>query len=1108
MTYNDDKDQVHEVIPTPRDFMRARHPDLFSDTRVADVPRLSKAMFEYHLDTLTRRKQEYEFEHFCRKLAEKEICPNLRVQTGPTGGGDSKVDTETYPVAEEIAERWWIGSPSAGVERWAFAFSAKKVWKPKIKADVDSILSTGREYKRIYFFTNQFVSDRERSAQEDMLSNHAGIPVHIVDRAWIVEKVYEAGHIELAIATLGIEDARSEKVSQPGPRDVARLRELEELDRQVADPSRYQGARYQLVEDCLRSAILARGLERPRSEVESRFALADRLAQGLDYRQQRLRIAYNRAWTAYWWYEDYSGFCLFYDEVEWRVEGSTQAGEIKLLLNLWLLLVPSVAAGRINAQDAKTESHRQRLEAMLEGIASDPSRLNNALQARTGLTLMRITQAYQTGQTDQLESRWRDLSQIVDESAALGAYPLKQLSDIVIELGKHIDSPAYDALYEKVVDAIRQRLSDGEAGKAYTERGMQKLEQEKPYEAIQWLGRAEELLTKEEFRAELVRALITSSYAYERVGLLWAARNKALASVERTLAVFDEHGEVLPPALLALQRLVWIELQLGRIPHVLSAMTLASIVASHLKLSEDRKKMYSEEQQMQEGVLGIHLLNIPFLALSDVACLPDALERLGLLNARMALLFALGHEQTLREEGYIPDSDSPNAVQTFFEQWQDQPAAKDIPPQPMLTDGETSFLRSIILGSEILVETPNNAISFGIAESLLGALEAFLATSDEADVMPHRERMTIVVRASDRLEDVPQLRFSDDSGHAEIVHPADLKFRTAREHQDYMEWIRDSLVQIVYRMLIIRDISTWTEKVAGQERGFSRAVTLGDALTLYRNVFGAKQQLRLTNWLEPEDQIWAVIRKGPWRVEKPVISAGTGGSSESPKFGTGPPPADLLDRSRIKHTDRFVLSPIDIPLWDRAKWRATLFAWAPGALPMLVLGFEDGQAGQAIFRAWRERWGDEDKEEALRLAIIRGLSEENPAEYAVVVGPNLRYVGDQEGKIFTFISRINRMAPTSTANFDAFMAAYQKAGAFLFAPAQFGTGPPTPFIQLAIVKRHLQIRQAWEIGENDPAISALHDDDHPIIPSDVTDPPVIRALERIRAWRRDSIGKP
>ena len=177
MSESDDQASFCRNMPSPRDLMRFRHPDLFSDTRGDDIPRLPKEVFEYHLDTLTNRKQEYEFEHFCRKLAEKELCPNLRSQTGPTGGGDSKGDTETYPVAEEIAERWWIGSPSARTERWAFAFSAKKKWKSKIKADVKSILSTGRDYKRIYFFTNQFVSDRERSSHEDTLSQEAGIPV-------------------------------------------------------------------------------------------------------------------------------------------------------------------------------------------------------------------------------------------------------------------------------------------------------------------------------------------------------------------------------------------------------------------------------------------------------------------------------------------------------------------------------------------------------------------------------------------------------------------------------------------------------------------------------------------------------------------------------------------------------------------------------------------------------------------------------------------------------------------------------------------------------------------------------------------------------------------
>jgi hypothetical protein len=91
--------------------MRARHPDLFSDTKTIEYAYLDRAMLDHHLDTLTSRKQELVFERFARKLAEKEICPNLVPQTGPTGGGDSKVDTETYPVSEEIAARWYERQP-------------------------------------------------------------------------------------------------------------------------------------------------------------------------------------------------------------------------------------------------------------------------------------------------------------------------------------------------------------------------------------------------------------------------------------------------------------------------------------------------------------------------------------------------------------------------------------------------------------------------------------------------------------------------------------------------------------------------------------------------------------------------------------------------------------------------------------------------------------------------------------------------------------------------------------------------------------------------------------------------------------------------------------
>ena len=68
------------------------------------------------------------------------------------------MDTETYPVAEEISSRWYQGvSDLAGNERWAFAFSAKKQWKGKVKSDIENIVNTDRNYKLIYFITNQFI---------------------------------------------------------------------------------------------------------------------------------------------------------------------------------------------------------------------------------------------------------------------------------------------------------------------------------------------------------------------------------------------------------------------------------------------------------------------------------------------------------------------------------------------------------------------------------------------------------------------------------------------------------------------------------------------------------------------------------------------------------------------------------------------------------------------------------------------------------------------------------------------------------------------------------------------------------------------------------------
>ena len=97
-----------------------------------------------------------------------------------------------------------------------------------------------------------------------------------------------------------------------------------------------------------------------------------------------------------------------------------------------------------------------------------------------------------------------------------------------------------------------------------------------------------------------------------------------------------------------------------------------------------------------------------------------------------------------------------------------------------------------------------------------------------------------------------------------------------------------------------------------------------------------------------------------------------------------------------------------------------------------------------------------------------------------------------------FVSRVNRMIPKTTRNLDMFLAAYKRAGAYLLMPLNLDLERPQLNFELAILKRNLVVRKAWEITENDPDVCAIGDDDDPLLPTDVEDPPILRALEQRR----------
>ena len=56
---------------SPKDFLKSRRPERFSDSVTYQVGRLDRAVLEYQLSTLNKRNKELAFEDFAKQLCEK-----------------------------------------------------------------------------------------------------------------------------------------------------------------------------------------------------------------------------------------------------------------------------------------------------------------------------------------------------------------------------------------------------------------------------------------------------------------------------------------------------------------------------------------------------------------------------------------------------------------------------------------------------------------------------------------------------------------------------------------------------------------------------------------------------------------------------------------------------------------------------------------------------------------------------------------------------------------------------------------------------------------------------------------------------------------------------
>lgn len=1100
--------------PDPVTYMRNRHPDLYSDSASVTTVGLTHGLLEYHLETITNRNQEAEFAYFARRLAEKEICPNLRPQTGPTGGGDSKADSETIPVSSEISELWVGTDPRAGEERWAFAFSAKKDWKGKVASDVRNIASTGRGYARIYFITNQFAPDKSRAESEDSLSNETGINVTVLDRSWITKAIIENGRADIAIEALNIQELRPLVEKKLGPTDLVRQQEFEELERAITDPDQYRGARYQLIQDALRAALLARGLGRTRAEIDGLFIRAVRLAKETESVRQRLRIAYNYAWTLIFWFDDYRQLNSIYDTVEAFALKSDQMEEVELAQNLWMVLLSRVRRGVLSRVEAKIDSRKEALTSVLKRLAADSARPNNALQARTNLTLLAIHDVMEAQNISALDDIWKTFNQIVTDAENLGDYPFERLANLIEELAElGAEGVEFDKLFESIVDTLEKRRGEATGAGLLRDRGFQKLEANRPYEAISLLGRAMERFIKREHRQDLIFCLMALSDAYTKAGLLWAARSCALAAAERCLAYFREDGTLIRFSLSAVEQLITAELRLGRIAHVMMSFELKTSLASQLALREDQRKHFAEQRQLTEGMLGIALLSSSLSQLAQMDGLPEALEALGLFITKAFLLYALGYRDELRNEGFPADKWSLDDIDDFIKLAFSQPGRLQMPTRPQIEDGESVTYGTTVLGCRIILEAPATQNSMSVAEAVLGSIEAFFATSLDEKIVPFRSIAKIIVEPTGDLIDGLRVTEENVDGDAflRVQHPTVAPPFTADARQKY----RDGLMMLISRFMVhiavVENVTSYMDRIAGEERGFSRALLYSEVSLAEDNLFGSSPKVLLTNWSAPEGaRRFPLSRTSEWNEGVSIKQIPLPDQVDEQESD----PRDLgaFFRGKAvsgKHGDRKIASQIDIPLWDSAQWSAVFYLNDLGLAPypVLGLGFRNKEAAEKIFHGWRKEIGPKDEGNKLRVTIIKGIERSNPAAYRVFVSTNID-PNEDSNSLVIMVGRRQTMTPTTTKNLDNFLKSVEQSGQYLLAPAHFISEREFPDVGLglALLKDQLVIRNAWEVGPNDIDAPAFIDEDDPCIPPHVEDAPVAALLKKIRGFAKRKWG--
>lgn len=580
-----------------------------------------------------------------------------------------------------------------------------------------------------------------------------------------------------------------------------------------------------------------------------------------------------------------------------------------------------------------------------------------------------------------------------------------------------------------------------------------------------------------------------------------------MSALSMLMKNFGETREIDPLLPMLLEKMFWGEISTGRIPHALWCLELQISVLRQTGLDE-KSEGFQEDYQLKGGALAMLLLKANTDQLNEFTGLVDFFEQSGLTMCSFALLFSFGGPDYLRQNDYVPASESDSDIWDVMKRLWDQPAQEGLPERIETFGGQTINLVSRLLGTRWQVVCQNNPWCVRIGESYMGFLEAFLATSLSHQAVGTMERARLRFQLAADGEDCPNeqgLELRPGSGAelaAVVIWPERFPIGSLRT-----EKLRDffvySLENILPRILFPKDTKEFLDVVAGSEEGLPRSLMFADLLSSSSNVFEDCRSPSLTDWAG-DQQHYHIVADPPCNLAlMSIMSLRQQKDREEMKFGEGEPPEDLFQDTPYKHGAHQILSMVDIELWREAVWEGVgvaLQTSLPSAPPFLGLLFRNGDAGRRIFENWIAEIGKEDADEKVRIVILTGVEKSNVNAYTLAVSSNIDRAKLKGSDRIFVTSKMKTMENPDPRNLENFRKAFATSQRYALVPVTLNDAgsPPDFHFDLSIIKGKISIREAWTVGLNDPDSMAISSSIDPIIPYGQENPPILQLLE----WRR------